>query len=312
MNEPIDHHYVPIFYLSRWIGTDGCVCRFSKPNGSEVKAKRVVPKGTAFEPKLYDFENKSADQSQSIEREFMSPLDSSASHALHLLETNVPESAWTNDTRDGWSRFLLAQMLRAPEDIEQLKTSVRQAWEKSEPEIEAKYAVRKLAGYPETIKEYLQSHEPDHLEKFTGSIAKTLMAHTDICNVISKMHWQVLEIPNDAFPLLTSDRPIWMTATLTEVDAFISLPIGPRKLFTAAVNLTTNHRLKLRKRSELSKVINKLIVQHAVKFVYGLNDDMMAFVQKHIATRRHSSLLERLAAFQSHDVVASDSPLAET
>jgi Protein of unknown function (DUF4238) len=276
-----------------------------------LKAKRVVPKGTAFEPRLYDFESKPTDQMQSIEREFMSPLDSSASHALNLLETNVAEGAWSNDVRDGWSRFLLAQMLRTPEDIEQLKTSVRQDWESSEPELEAKYAAKKRIGDPETIKEYLQSHEPDHLEKLTASIAKRLMTHTDICNVISNMYWQVLEIPNDTSPLLTSDRPVWMTTTITEANAFFILPIGPKRLFTASVTRGTRDQLKKRHRIQLGKYVNKLVVQHAVNYVYGVDDKLLVFVQKHIATRRHSSLLERIASYRDFKIVSPDSPLSK-
>jgi hypothetical protein len=48
MNEPINHHYVPVFYLSRWEGTDGCLCRFSRPYGHKVKAKRVAPEGNSL------------------------------------------------------------------------------------------------------------------------------------------------------------------------------------------------------------------------------------------------------------------------
>ena len=44
MNEPIHHHYLSVFYLSRWVGSDGRICRFSRPYGDAVKAGRVAPK----------------------------------------------------------------------------------------------------------------------------------------------------------------------------------------------------------------------------------------------------------------------------
>jgi len=124
MNEPIDHHYVPVFYLSRWEGSDGCICRFSRPYGDEVKAKRVVPKGTAFEPRLYETRGLPPEQAQTMERDFMAKLDRDAAEALALLEADLAEKEWTSAARNSWPRFLVAQMLRTPRDIAQLKSSV--------------------------------------------------------------------------------------------------------------------------------------------------------------------------------------------
>src|ERR1700728_2171620 len=128
MSDPIDHHYLPVFYLSRWTGVDGCVCRFSRPNGTNVKAKRVVPKGTAFEPMLYE----------GMEREFMARVDTEAAEALNLLERGTPENGWNSRMRSAWSRFLHTQLLRAPEDMAQLRTSVREQWLKEIPGLEEK------------------------------------------------------------------------------------------------------------------------------------------------------------------------------
>jgi hypothetical protein len=56
--------------------------------------------------------------------------------------------------------------------------------------------------------------------------------------------------------------------------------IGPRRLFAATITPETQHRLQVWRRSELVKAVNKITVQHAVKFVYGLTADMLPFVQK--------------------------------
>src|SRR5688572_15150668 len=103
MNEPIDHHYLPIFYLTRWAGIDRCVCRFSRPYGKEVKAKRVVPRGTGFEPRLYEARGLSPDRAQAMEKDFMSKLDTMAAEALELLESGLPEKDWTSRHRSSWS-----------------------------------------------------------------------------------------------------------------------------------------------------------------------------------------------------------------
>jgi len=310
MNEPVDHHYIPIFYLSRWAGADGRVCRMSRPKGTEVKAKRIVPKGTAFEPRLYEMRGLPPERAQAMEKKFMAPLDAGAAEALKLLECGWPDQKWTSSPRSSWSRFLLTQMLRTPEDVAQLKSSARQDWGKALPELDKIYAARRSATDPLTVREYLQEQKLTHADEFAFSIARKLMNHSKICGLFNNMHWLVLDIPKDGISLLTSDRPVWMTATLTEDDASIIMPIGPRKLFTAVVKLATQNRLIAHRRRVLVKAVNKVVVQHAVKYVYGLTDDMLPFVQKHMATRRHSTLLERLAASRGHEIIAMDSPVA--
>jgi hypothetical protein len=61
------------------------------------------------------------------------------------------------------------------------------------------------------------------------------MEHTKLSHLLNEMHWCVLNVPQDCYPLLTSDHPVWMTATFTEDDAFLMMAIGPRRLFTATV-----------------------------------------------------------------------------
>jgi hypothetical protein len=308
MNEPIGHHYVPVFYLSRWAGSDGRICCFSRPYRDEVKAKRVVPKGTAFEPRLYETRGLPPEHAQTMEKDFMAKLDSGAAEALALLEAGIAEEEWTDAARNSWSRFLLAQMLRAPCDIAQLKSSVAQEWNKETQKLSEGYTARRSPSDPPTFEEYIAQKNPAHADEFTFSIARTLMEHTRVCPLLSNMHWLVLQVPQETYPLLTSDHPVWMTATLTEDDAFLWIPIGPRRLFTATVKPETQHRLAARRRGELVKAVNRLTAQHAVKYVYGQTDGMLPFVQKHMSTRRHSTLLERVALKHSHEIVVPDQP----
>jgi len=311
MDEPIDHHYLSIFYLSRWTSDDGCVCRFSRPYGKEVKAKRVVPKGTAFEPRLYETRGLPPGRAQTMEKDFMAMLDDEAADALSLLESGLPDKEWTVRSRSGWSRFIIAQMLRNPEDISQLKSSVMQVWKKSSRDLEETYVIQRTESDPHTLDEYLERQNPGQADEFVFRIAQNLMDHSGIGQIINNMHWLVLDVPKEGYPLLTSDRPIRMSATLAEDDTFIMMPIGPRKLFTAVIDPTTQQRIKAHLKGGLVKGINKLVVQYSVKYVYGLTDDMLPFVQNHMATRRYSTWLERLATLHGNKVVLPDSPVAK-
>src|SRR5258708_3203899 len=172
MNEPIDHHYVPVFYLSRWACSDGCLCRFNRPYGNEVKAKRVVPKGTAFKPRLYETRGLPPEQAQTMERDFMAKLDSDAAEALALLEAGLPKNEWMSTARNSWSRFLVAQMLRTPRDIAQLKSSVGQEWNKSAQKLRESYAASRSANDRATFDAYMAQQNPAHADEFALNIAR--------------------------------------------------------------------------------------------------------------------------------------------
>jgi hypothetical protein len=238
----------------------------------------------------------------------MAKLDGEAAEALALLEAGRPEKEWTEAARNNWSRFLVAQMLRAPRDIAQLKSSVGEEWNRETQKLRESYAARRSPTDPATLEEYVEQRNPAHADEFAFDIARMLMEHTKICHLLNKMHWRVLDIPNGHYPLLTSDHPVWMTATLTEDDDFLMMPIGPRRLFAATIRPEIQRRLEARRRGELVKVINKFTVQHAEKFVYGQTNDMLPFVQKHMSTRRHSTWLEMVAAQRGHVIVAPNSP----
>lgn len=223
MNEPIKHHYIPVFYLKRWADAGGYVCRYKKQYGGEVKAKRVVPGGTGFEKRLYG----------PLERDFMAKLDNDASEALKLLEESGPSAR--SEQRTNWSRFLLAQMVRTPEGMAGIRSLARQDCEKMR-ELREAYAARRLETDPPTVQEYLDQRKPNYTDELAFTIARRLMDHPKIEQSFNNMHWRVLDVPSDKFRLLTSDRPVWLTASLCENDSFIVMPIGPRKLFTAVVD----------------------------------------------------------------------------
>ncbi|MDR7141835.1 DUF4238 domain-containing protein [Rhizobium sp. BE258] len=59
MNDPMKHHFLPVFYLKNWRGEDGRLVQFSRPYGTKVKALRKHPDATGFIKKLYAIEGSS-------------------------------------------------------------------------------------------------------------------------------------------------------------------------------------------------------------------------------------------------------------
>lgn len=131
-----------------------------------------------------------------------------------------------------------------------------------------------------------------------------LMDHEETGAIINHMNWRVLDFSGCGVELPTSDRPVWMTTTLTEPGALIVMPIGPAKLFVAAKDRFVLEGISSANRRNYAKAVNKLMVQHALKFVFGGNGRPLEFVQKHFATRRHTTLMERLAKMEGSKVIA--------
>jgi hypothetical protein len=85
MNEPINHHYVPVFYLRKWCDADGKVIRYYRPY-KDVVASAIAPEHTGYEPNLYSLSGHPPGKEQTIETDFLAKLiDEPASMALAVL-----------------------------------------------------------------------------------------------------------------------------------------------------------------------------------------------------------------------------------
>jgi hypothetical protein len=293
MNQtPKKHHFIPVFYLKRWT-LNGELVEFSKPYLNKVMPIRRSPDGTGYVHRLYEMRGVAEEQKQNFEELFMKPVDSRAADALATLEN---KGAWSPATRSGWSRFIMSLLLRTPEDMDVIKTAVTLEYMQTTPEEEAKYQSVRPVGAPETMREFIrQVIDQQSIDLPALRIAKKLIDHENIGSIINSMRWSVLEVPNSAPELLTSDRPVLMSAMLSEFDAYIMMPIGPRRLFVAVRNIDTERRVFSQPIRQLVKNANKLVVKHAVRYVFSTSDSSLAFVQKHMGTSIQVSLLERLA-----------------
>lgn len=72
------------------------------------------------------------------------------------------------------------------------------------------------------------------------------------------------------------------------------VPIAPDHLFVAVNSEETEIIVKRRVVKELVEGVNTLIVQHAVKYVYGTDNASVDFVDQHIGESWPKSLMQRL------------------
>jgi len=294
MSVPRKHHHLPVFYLDRWTGEDGRLCQFSRPH-KDIVSHRKHPAQTGYIERLYELPGLPPEKAQRIEQGFMQRLDSLAATALTMLENDNPRITRESQPRSAWSRFIMSLLMRTPSDIAALKSGVAEEWARRIPELEAKYAAKRGPNDPATLEEYLAQRSSDDVEQWAMSLLPSLIDHTKIGELLNNMRWLVRRIGSDAGEFLTSDRPIVMSWTLTERNAYLFLPISPKTVFVAVNDLETQRMIEERNPDEQVEAINRFVAGRAVKFVYARNDSVLEYVRQHMGTKPRNTLLEQLA-----------------
>lgn len=303
MSEPKNHHFLPQFFLGRWARSDGRVCSWKRLARDRVVMKPVSPQYTAYEPNLYSIDHVPEQEKQIVERQFFSKVDSAAAIALTFIEDMPKNGDWNSELRSAWSRFMMAQMMRLPADIAQFKSAIHADWFKNVVDLQPKYAALREDGDPETLIEFLGANMPDRHSRLAFQIITDLMSHSGIGQTLNNLIWAVADMSGSDWEMITSDRPIWATATFTEDDAMLLMPVGGSLLFVAAPKPGTIQRLLSRSRSDLIKAVNRLIAQHADKRAYSSSDRLTRFMENNLATKRHVTWAQRVAILRGHDVV---------
>lgn len=294
-----NHHYIPAFYLRRWENTpENKLTEFTKvgkPCCQKLVHKRVMAESTGFERKLYTLEGCEPEHAQQVETDYFSPLDNRASEVLSTLETLGSKAIGTSIRRTRWTRFLVSLSLRCPEDIEGLRDWWRRKiFDGASAETEEQYARQRTPEDPESFGDYARSQPISKVDQRMFRAFCRLIGGRARRTVINNMEWRVLEAPEPAPTLLTSDRPLIQTSSFVDAKAHIMLPIGPRKLFVASPDRAYLDCLMKVSRTTLVKQVNRQVVESARRFVWGCNDHQKSFIEKHFGRTPQPGFFERL------------------
>ena len=83
-----------------------------------------------------------------------------------------------------------------------------------------------------------------------------------------------------------------MTNGLSGPDAHLALPIGPRILFVAANTEQTEHMIRSWEPRRLMEHVNDRVAAQAVKYVWGIDDSQLRFVEKRLGRMLPSTPLD--------------------
>lgn len=280
MSQPKNHHYLPVFYLSRWCGKDGKITRYYRPF-DKVVASPITPDNTGYEPFLYSFEGVTAERRQMLETEFFTPhVDTPASKALAILLDRTPESP---TTRIDWTRFLMAMRLRNPkalEEVHELSASAIRS-QMSDP-ADKEYLAVKETGDPDTLLEWVEINLPNVLSNAGKIFLPDMIDHEEVGGHIVRMKWRAINFSAAGRTLLVGDRPFIATHGLSEPACVLALPLSPTQLFVATNEERQIDRLLQNGLRYLADAVNDQMVRQATQHVYGAGPGHLSFVEERL------------------------------
>jgi hypothetical protein len=281
MSTPRDHHFIPAFLLKQWAGQNGKLIEYAIKHGKLI-AKPVGPHSTGYELDLYAFNELAPDVRQYIEQHFFNYADNIASIALerHLAGSREP---WSAELLSAWSRFLIGIHLRHPDAVPELRAAAQSIWEGSGGASQRAYDAIRKPEDPATFDEYLEARDPLIAAKMRINMVIKSFDNDILGKHINGMKWAVVDVSASPIRLLLSDRPVEIS-NLKEPRGFVSMPIGPTRLFVAANSPASLDNLRRVKPSEMVRHVNLFIVGRARRFVWAQDETQTRFIDNHMST----------------------------
>jgi Protein of unknown function (DUF4238) len=286
---PEKHHYVPVFYLKRWADKDGDgrLCVYSRPY-DQVKVNRKHPDATGYEYDLNAIRGADAETEGRLEGRFFLRADNDAARALNILETGRGD-LMDASVRSAWSRFVMTLLHRNPERVAEWKSRAGRAaaWADNVRSTHATFPLK----HPTLPRVADPRPSAFYAAKLAVWALEGVMENKSIGDLLNGMIWIVVPLEG-SFSLLTSDRPLWISGPLANHDAFLAMPIGLRLLFIAANDGPLAHRLAKTDHDALTTGMNERVAAQACKFVWGLDDSQLSFVEQLIGKKLPMSPLD--------------------
>jgi len=278
MSKEGKHHYVPVFYLKQWVsGDDRKLCEYTRPRAL-IQTKRIGPKSTGFVHGLYSIPGLPAEEVQYIEKKYMQKLDDKAARALQAMLAQSPgDISLAEELTISWAAFLYSLILRSPEIITVMGIELerQRAIFRSMSTDTASMTDAEGIRHTVTVK-----HRPRHAQEFlpgfiAGQVVRELVA----------MRWKTISTASTNHPMLTSDRPVIMTNGFAHPEGHVGIPISPTMLFLATRPEGTYQTINAMSAEQLVISVNHNVSQHAIDYVYGVDDREWLFVSMRLGMR---------------------------
>jgi hypothetical protein len=282
MNAPIDHHFIPAFFLAQWTDGSGKLVEYTIKHDKLI-AKSVGPRATGYDQHLYSFPELPPDAAHFLEAVFFNYADRVAAEALrnHLSKTPVP---WTVELISAWSRFVIALHLRHPDAMPELRAAAKSVWDGGSEAYQARYDAIRQPEDPATFDEYLAVRDPLTATKVSINMIVKVFDNDILGRHLNNMTWGVIDVDYSPYRFLLSDRAV-VFANLNNAEGVVYLPLGPTKIFVAVNTPGRLQQLSKLPPRELVHISNRFLVGRARRFVWAHDQSQSAFISKHMSRR---------------------------
>jgi len=259
MSVPVDHHYLPQFYLSRWT-RGGKLYRYVRPvAGRPVHQKKVSPRGTGYQAHLYAYSNcHNPEHKQRLELDFFRHVDDRAAVALRKLDAGERGSAID---KAGLIQFVLSLMHRSPVRIQHLRKEL------SHRMSDVRDFTASDSGHAAMI--------ADHI----NDLLSDLCSSREMIEFIYGMTVYRIEASGKG-ALLTCDMPLLLSQGLKREDGFIMFPYAPDKLAIFAHNERTAWAFSSQDGTALIHAINYSMALQARHVVIASDSSARGFIER--------------------------------
>lgn len=307
-NPPAKHHYIPEFLLAQWTSNEGKLWRFLRPIPGKIATKLVAPAEIGYQKYLYETPGLPPKQAQQVEQHFMSPLDSLAADAHHLLLAGKAHKMPQKE-RSAWSRFVMSLWFRTPDGLSHFKEAMGLILKTRDEALNARYDEMKKDGYPDTLENVIALLGPEFSEQIAMKLFRKMSDDPKNGLRLNNMQWFVLDAAGREF--LISDAALQHSQTLIfSPNGYITLPIAPDRLFVAVNQVTVAQAINAIPCRELVGQNNRAVVRRAAIFVGASNRSQETFIRDNFGQDEHHTLIRGLAEKYRADAAAGGSGAA--
>lgn len=236
--------------------------RYVRPLGfnSKLDCKWKSPKSIAYERDLYQQPDKiDLEESQALELRFFQGIDDRAATALEKLDRRQPGTA---EDRVALSQFMISLLHRSPSRLKAMRAEL----------------AKKTDGAP------YENVEGDCFENILKSTANQLLAmlveSADSSSIVSKFKAFRIDVSSASKNLITSDRPITVSAQLVAPDAFMIMPYAPDRLVILTHRETIARSFSTQNPDRLVVGINQAIAEQSEDIVVASDKEASRMVDR--------------------------------
>lgn len=256
---------------------------YQRPHRKVIVAPKP-PTATGFVTGLYTLPNAPATQSDALEDKFWRVIDQWGSDFLDVLESADAAHAVTV-IKERWAIFLMSLFWRNPQQIDRINAAAKDHYANRFMDFASNYEALRRPHEPDTYVEFMALFQQPGISEYGARILRSFAVNAEIMKYLIGMDWQLVTRPDSSTPLLTSDNPVIRYKGLEHPDGLLMLPLGPNKFFVA-FNQGEIDMQKCISQSggHFIESMNQYVVQNAIKYVYGVDDTQLAFVERFLPT----------------------------